>query len=236
MKKKVLITGGTRGLGRAMVEKYHKEGYDVVFTGRDALTGKEVETSCIGTQYHQMDMNSIKEIERLIELHPNVDILVNNAGVTKDNLLMRMSDEDFTFVLQTNLISIFSLTKLVVKQMIKKRSGSIVMISSVSAKGNAGQANYAASKAGLEAMTKTLAKEVASRNIRVNAVAPGFIETPMTEELASAIKEKILQDIPLGRMGKPSEIAECVYFLTSDAASYITGQILTIDGGLTAAL
>ena len=183
------------------------------------------------------DVTNSKEIENVvntsIEKFGKIDVLVNNAGITKDNLLMRMQEEDFDRVLEVNLKGTFIVTKIVSKYMIRKREGSIVNLSSVvGVAGNAGQCNYSASKAGIIGFTKSLAKELATRNIRVNAVAPGFIETDMTSVLQDNIKESINNQIPLKRMGSAKEVAELIYFLGSNKSSYITGQVINIDGGM----
>ena len=180
------------------------------------------------------DFNSCQEmVKKAVDKFGKIDVLINNAGITKDNLLMRMKEEDFDKVINVNLKGTFNMTKNVISYMMKKRSGRIVNISSVvGVSGNSGQANYAASKAGIIGFTKSVAKELASRNILANAVAPGFIETDMTDVLSESVKESIYSQIPLKKMGKPEEVANAVYFLGSDENTYITGQVLNVDGGM----
>lgn len=244
--KVVLVTGGARGIGKEIAKKFAKEGFNVVVnyvsrnTEIEPLTweikqqakGKEIKVMAIGG-----DVTSATCCAQMIEQVKNelgrIDVLVNNAGITKDNLLMKMKEEEFDRVLEVNLKGTFQVSKQVIPIMIKQKKGKIINISSVvGIVGNAGQCNYAASKAGMIGFTKSLAKEVASRNILVNAVAPGFIKTDMTEVLKEEIKQEINKQIPLKRMGYPSEIANTVYFLGSDENSYITGQVLQVDGGM----
>jgi len=240
--KKALVTGGTRGIGRAIVEEFVNDNIDVVFIYRnsdklaDELVNKlNSKTSKIFSI--KADVSSFAEAEKsvkqTIEYLGGIDILVNNAGIAKDNLLLRMTEEDFDTVITANLKSVFNFTKAVLKPMIKQRSGKIVNITSVVGLiGNAGQSNYASSKAGIIGFTKSIAKEVASRKINVNAVAPGFIETDMTENLNENQKNILLKQIPLARLGKPEDVAKVVSFLCSENSSYITGQVLTVDGGM----
>ena len=243
MEKKVaLITGGSRGIGKAIAEKFAKNGYDLVINYVSDNTDLEAikeEFKQYGSEVlmEKADVSNYAECEKMvtsaIEKFGRIDVLVNNAGVTRDNLLMRMKEEDFDKVISINLKGTFNLTKLVTPYMMKRREGRIVSISSVvGVMGNAGQSNYAASKAGIIGFTKSVAKELASRNIRANAVAPGFIETDMTDVLKEDVKEHIYNQIPLKRMGTAKEVAELIYFLGSDNSSYITGQVINIDGGM----
>ena len=238
--KTVLVTGSTRGIGKAIVTLFAKYGADVVITGRNKGTAEIVAENLkneIGINAYGFKLDfgediaqQWKEIEKAVG---SVDILVNNAGLTKDTLFIRMKEEDWNQVIQTNLTGTFKITQLVVKGMIKKRWGRVINISSIIGFiGNVGQVNYATTKAGLIGFTKSLAKELASRNITVNAVAPGFIETDMTEKLPVEIKEKYLEQIPLGRFGKPEDVASVVLFLASDMASYITGETIHVNGGM----
>lgn len=242
-KKKALITGGTRGIGRSIVEEFLQSGFaDVVFFFRSSVdAAKELEEKFSGKDFKikgiQVDVADFKAVEKAvaetIEFLGGVDVLVNNAGITRDNLLLRMSEEDLDAVINANLKSVFNLTKTILRPMIKQRGGSIINITSVvGITGNAGQANYAASKAGIIGFTKSIAKEIASRNIRVNAVAPGFIETDMTQALNEEQRKALADAIPLKRIGKAEEIAKAVKFLASEDSSYITGQVITVDGGM----
>lgn len=237
--KIALVTGGSRGIGRACALKLAEAGFDVVinYAGNvDAAnkTVEEIKALGVNAEAFKFDISNNEEvsdaINKIVEKYGRIDVLVNNAGITRDGLLMRMSKENWDAVINTNLTGAYNVTQPVVKIMMKQRSGAIVnMASIVGIYGNAGQANYAAAKAGLIGFTKSLAKEFASRNIRVNAVAPGFIQTDMTKGLDS---EKITEHIPLKRLGEPDDIANAVKFLAVDA-SYITGQVLQVDGGLT---
>ena len=240
--KVVLVTGGSRGIGKEVAMKFAKEGYNVVTnyvsdkTDKEKLK-KEFEENNVKALVLKADVSKTEDVENLvkqaIDTFGKIDVLVNNAGITRDNLLMRMPEEDFDKVIETNLKGTFLVTKAVTKYMMKKRHGSIINLSSVvGVAGNAGQSNYSASKAGIIGFTKSVAKELASRNIRANAVAPGFIETDMTDVLKEDVKEHIYNQIPLKRMGTAKEVAELIYFLGSDNSSYITGQVINIDGGM----
>lgn len=237
-----LITGATRGIGRQIALTLGKNGYDVVVNYRSENqdlkdTMELFEKENIKFYTVQGDVSSFEESERFvkeaIEKAGKIDVLVNNAGITKDTLIARMKKEDFESVIDVNLVGTFNVTKNVISHMIKNRKGRIINISSVvGVSGNAGQTNYSASKAGIIGFTKSLAKEVGSRNILVNAVAPGFIETNMTDALKEDIKQEIEKAIPLKRIGKPEDVANVVKFLASEEASYITGQVINIDGGM----
>ena len=239
--KVAIITGATRGIGKGIAEVFAAQGAKIAFTYAGSVDkAKELETELSKvTQIkgYQSDASDFDAAQKLVDdvmaEFGKIDILVNNAGITKDNLLMRMSAEDFEKVIQTNLNSAFNLTKAVIKPMMKQRSGSIVNMSSiVGIKGNAGQANYAASKAGLIGFSKSVALELGSRNIRCNAIAPGFIETEMTEVLDQKVVEEWRNGIPLKRGGQPEDVANACLFLASDLSSYVTGQVLSVDGGL----
>ncbi len=240
--KKALVTGASRGIGRAIALALAAEGADVAvnYAGSEAAA-KEVaaEIEALGRKavVIQADISSnaaaAAMIDQAVKEFGRLDILVNNAGITRDGLLMRMKEADWDAVLTTNLKGVFNCTKAVVKYMMKQKSGSIVSISSVvGLTGNAGQANYAAAKAGVIGFTKAVAKEVAARGINVNAVAPGFIKTDMTAALPDKVVEGMLANIPLNKLGEPSDIARAVVFLVSDDAKYITGQTLHVDGGM----
>lgn len=239
--KVALITGATRGIGKGIAEVFAKEGAKVAFTyagSVDKAKALEEELSKITTaKSYQSDASDYDAAQQLINdvltEFGQIDILVNNAGITRDNLLLRMSKEDWDIIIKTNLDSVFNLTKAVIKPMMKAKSGSIInMTSVVGVKGNAGQANYAASKAGVIGFTKSVALELGSRNIRCNAIAPGFIETEMT----AALDEKTVQGwrdgIPLKRGGQPEDVANACVFLGSEMSGYITGQVLNVDGGM----
>ena len=242
MNKVAFITGATRGIGRQIAITLAKEGFDIAINYRkeneDLIeTKKMVEDQKIKCFTVQGDVSSFEDSERMvkdiIEEFNHIDILVNNAGITKDMLLMRMKKEDFESVIGVNLVGTFNITKNVIPYMMKNRSGRIINVSSVvGISGNAGQTNYSASKAGIIGFTKSLAKEVGSRNILVNAVAPGFIETQMTDVLKEEVKEEISKTIPLKRMGTVEDVANVVKFLASKDSSYITGQVINIDGGM----
>lgn len=240
--KVALITGAARGIGKAIAKKFAENGYNVVINYVSAKTDiktltKEFEDLGVKVLLVKADVSNKEEAEGLvnqtIEKFGEIDVLVNNAGITKDNLLMRMSEEDFEKVLDINLKGTFLITKFATKYMMKKRCGSIVNLASVvGVAGNAGQCNYSASKAGVIGFTKSIAKELASRNIRANAVAPGFIKTDMTDVLSDNVKENINSQIPLKRMGTAEEVAKLVYFLGTAESSYITGQVINVDGGM----
>ncbi len=237
-----VITGGTRGIGLAIAKRMAADGFDLVLNYRGdedvaAAALAELEPTGRRVILVQSDVATADGagmiIETAITEFGRIDALVNNAGITRDTLIMRMTEEDWDAVLTTNLKGAFLCSKAAIRPMLRQRSGSIVnMTSVVGLVGNAGQANYAAAKAGLVGLTKSLAKEVGSRSITVNAVAPGFIETRLTDVLSQDLKESLIPNIPLGRLGKPEDVAGAVSFLISPDASYITGQVLSIDGGL----
>jgi 3-oxoacyl-[acyl-carrier protein] reductase len=237
-----VVTGAGRGIGKAIAVKFASAGAQVFCLSRTLQNSQAVadEIVSLGGKAVAMavdvaDPESVKEVsESILNQSPSIDILVNNAGITRDGLLMRMSDADWDIVLQTNLRGAFLWTRALTRQFMKQRRGSIINLASVvGISGNAGQANYAASKAGLIGLTKSTAKELASRNIRANAIAPGFIHTDMTNALDEKIIESVKTQIPLGRFGTPDNIADAALFLASPASQYITGQVLTVDGGMT---
>jgi 3-oxoacyl-[acyl-carrier protein] reductase len=239
----VVVTGGSRGIGRAVTLKFAEEKARIVIVHYDPDDAASAETlsrlSRMGIQAdsHKVDISSHKVTEGffkdILSRLGRVDVLINNAGIVRDALLMRMTEEDWDTVMSVNLKGVFNCTQAVIRTMIKQRAGHIVNISSVAGQiGNPGQANYAASKAGIMGFTKTIAREVAGRGIMLNVVAPGFIDTEMTASLPQKIKDLFLQQVPLGRMGSPEEVAEAVYWLCSKAASYITGQVIHVNGGL----
>ena len=243
MERKVaLITGGSRGIGKKVAEEFAKHGYDLVInyvSDNTNLEELENDFKSLGAKalFVKTDVTNFEDcsnmVNKAIEEYGRIDVLVNNAGITKDSLLIRMKEEDFDKVININLKGTLKIKKNVVPFMIKQKEGKIINISSVvGVVGNAGQANYSASKAGIIGFTKTLAKELASRNIRVNAVAPGFIQTDMTSVLKDSVKENINNQIPLKRMGTAEEVANVVYFLADDVSSYITGQVINVDGGM----
>ena len=236
--KTALVTGGTRGIGHAIAKALAGAGAKVAICGRDGAKAEAAAAALGGgVRGYACDVADPAQVEKLLEavekdLAP-VDVLVNNAGITKDNLLFRIAADDWDAVLDTNLKAAFLLTKLAARGMIKRRWGRIINITSVvGLTGNKGQANYAASKAGLIGLTKSVAKELASRNVLVNAVAPGYIATEMTEAISEEMKQALQAAIPLGRLGQGEDIAHAVLFLASDWASYITGQVLVVDGGM----
>ena len=242
MNKVAFVTGATRGIGKQIAITFAQNGYDIAInyrTEKEKLkkTKEEIEKYNVNFLAVQGDVSNFEDCERftqeIIEKYGKIDVLVNNAGITKDTLIMRMKKEDFENVIDVNLVGTFNVTKNVITHMIKARSGRIVNISSVvGISGNAGQTNYAASKAGIIGFTKSLAKEVGSRGILVNAVAPGFIQTQMTEVLKDETKEEIAKTIPLKRMGTVQDVANVVKFLASEESSYITGQVIHVDGGM----
>mgnify|MGYP004450853627 FL=1 len=242
MNNVAVITGGTRGIGKEIAITLAKEGYDIAInyrTENDDLidTKKKIEDCNVKCLAIKGDVSNFEDTEKMIkeviEQFGKIDVLVNNAGITKDRLLMRMKKEDFESVINVNLTGTFNMTKNVVPYMMKARKGRIINLSSVvGVSGNAGQSNYSASKAGIIGFTKSLAKELGSRNILVNAIAPGFIETNMTDVLKEEVKEEIAKTIPLKRMGKTKDVANLVKFLSSEESSYITGQVINVDGGM----
>ena len=233
--KTALVTGATRGIGKAIAEKLKADNYKVLGTatsdsGIDALNSN-------GIEGHLLDLNSKDSIEnfwsKLESDNKTISVLVNNAGITRDNIILRMSDEEWSDIMNVHLYGTFQLSKRALKMMLKNKWGRIINISSASASiGNRGQSNYAAAKAGVEAFTKSLAKEVGKRDITINAVAPGFISTDMTENNKGVNADYLVKEIPLGRFGKPEEVASLISFMCSDGASYITGQTIHINGGL----
>jgi 3-oxoacyl-[acyl-carrier protein] reductase len=240
--KVALITGSARGIGRAIAERFSAEGAIIVVNdvGSDAGARETLAALEAGGGKGTVEMFDVSDaaqveaaVKDIMESHGRIDILVNNAGITRDNLLLRMSEEEFDAVLRVNLKGTYLLTKAVTRHMMKQRSGRVVNISSVvGMMGNAGQSNYAAAKAGIIGFTKATARELAARNIAVNAIAPGFIRTAMTAGLPEAVQKGFLAQIPLGRFAEPREVAELALFLASDAASYITGQVIGINGGM----
>lgn len=241
--KVALITGGSRGIGEKIAEKFASEGYNLVINyvsnieNVEELEAKIKGNSNIEILFVQADVTSFESCENMInkaiEKFGHIDVVVNNAGITKDGLLMRMKEEDFDKVINVNLKGTYNVTKNVISHMMKQKYGRIVNISSVvGVSGNAGQANYAASKAGIIGFTKSVAKELASRNILANCVAPGFIKTDMTDVLSDSVKESINAQIPLKKMGTAEEVAKAVYFLGNEENTYITGQVLNVDGGM----
>jgi 3-oxoacyl-[acyl-carrier protein] reductase len=231
--KTALVTGASRGIGRAIAEELARGGANVVVGYRSGREEAEAVASEIGARAVQADVSSPDEAKRLVDEAGDVDILVNNAGLTRDTVLPRMSDDDWRIVLRTNLDSVFYTCRAVTRPMMKKRGGAIVNISSVvGVHGNFGQTNYAASKAGIIGFTKSLARELGSRNVRANVVAPGYVKTRLTGELPDEATQLMVQNTPLGRVAEPEEIAGAVRFLVSEEASFITGEVLLVDGGL----
>jgi 3-oxoacyl-[acyl-carrier protein] reductase len=242
LNKTAIITGATRGIGRGIAVEFANQGANVAFTyssSVDAANALETELNAIGIkakgyQSNAAEFDTAQELAKeILKEFGSIDILVNNAGITKDNLLMRISEDDFDKVIDVNLKSVFNMTKAVIRPMMKQRSGSIINMSSVvGLKGNAGQSNYAASKSGILGFSKSVALELGSRNIRSNVIAPGFIETEMTGKLDEATVQSWRDAIPLKRGGSPEDIANACVFLASDMSSYITGQTLSVDGGM----
>jgi len=231
--KTALVTGASRGIGRAIAAELAAAGASVVLGYRSGQQEAEALAAEIGGRAIQADVSSADGARRLVEEAGDLDILVNNAGLTRDGLLARMSDDDWRTVIDTNLSSVFYTCRAVTRPMMKKRAGSIVNISSVvGVHGNWGQTNYAASKAGIIGFTKSLARELGSRNVRANVVAPGYVKTQLTDVLPEDATAAMLQNTPLGRLGEPEDIAGAVRFLCSEAASFITGEVLLVDGGL----
>ncbi len=239
----VVVTGGSKGIGRTVALKFAEERAKIIIVHYDpdesssddilnTLTQQGIEAAS-----HRVDVSSYQDVQALfkeiLSRFGKVDVLINNAGITRDSLLMRMSEDDWDNVIRVNLKSVFNCTQIVIRSMLKQRAGSIINISSVVGQiGNPGQSNYSASKAGIIGFTKSVAREVSGRGITVNAVAPGFIDTEMTASLPDRAKNSFLQQIPLGRIGKPEDVAEAVYWLSSDAANYITGQTIHVNGGM----
>jgi 3-oxoacyl-[acyl-carrier protein] reductase len=231
--KTALVTGASRGIGRAVAAELAHAGASVVLGYRSGKDEAESLAAELGARAVQADVSSAEDAARLVEEAGDLDILVNNAGLTRDGLLARMSDDDWRVVIETNLSSVFYTCRAVCRPMMKKRAGSIVNISSiVGVHGNWGQTNYAASKAGIIGFTKSLARELGSRNIRANVVAPGYVKTQLTDVLPEEATGAMLQSTPLGRLGEPADVAGAVRFLCSDEASFITGEVLLVDGGL----
>ncbi|MCH1437134.1 MAG: 3-oxoacyl-[acyl-carrier-protein] reductase [Flavobacteriales bacterium] len=240
--KTAIVTGATRGIGRGVALKLAEQGADLAFTyvsseEKALALEKELQSLGVKAKAYKSDASIMSDAESFVKdvlaNFDSIDVLVNNAGITKDNLLMRMSEEDFDRVLEVNLKSIFNMTKAVQRTMLKQRAGSIVnMTSVVGVKGNAGQSNYAASKAGVIGFTKSVALELGSRNIRCNAIAPGFIETEMTEKLGEEVIANWRNSIPLKRGGSPEDVANATLFLASDLSAYVTGQTLHVCGGM----
>ena len=240
--KNILITGGSRGIGKSIVKILIKNGANVGFTyssseGAANKISRELNTDSTKCISYKSDASLLDECENLVESFLNdfetIDVLINNAGITKDNLLMRMNEQDFDKVIEVNLKSVFNMTKATQRVFLKNRNGSIINMSSVvGVKGNAGQSNYAASKAGIIGFSKSIAIELGSRNIRCNVIAPGFIRTEMTDNLSESIIDGWTQNIPLNRPGESNDVANLCLFLASDLSSYITGQVINVDGGL----
>jgi 3-oxoacyl-[acyl-carrier protein] reductase len=239
----VVITGGSRGIGRTIAMKFAQEKANIIVVHYDPDESASSETVKIiqgmgaAAESHKVDVSSSENVaalfKGLVSRFGRIDVLVNNAGIARDNLLLRMSEKDWDMVLNVNLKSVFNCTQAVLRSMIKQRKGAIINIASVVGQiGNASQVNYSASKAGIIGFTKSIAREIASRNITVNAVAPGYIDTEMTAVLSDDVKEAFLRQIPLGRLGSTEDVAEAVYWLSSSAANYITGQVINVNGGM----
>ncbi len=245
--KKAIITGGTRGIGRAIAARYVEHGANVIIVGTNEERGAEAREFLKGhrinpeqtVEFRKLDVANHEAVaefgKEVSERWGGVDIIVNCAGITRDNLMIKIKEADWDTVLDTNLKSVYNMSHVFLRGMIKNRAGKIINITSVvGIMGNPGQVNYAASKSGMIGLTKSLAKEVASRNISINCIAPGFIETDMTGQLNEAQKESILKQVPMGRLGSTKEIAHAALFLASEESNYITGQVITVDGGMTA--
>jgi 3-oxoacyl-[acyl-carrier protein] reductase len=231
--KTALVTGGSRGIGRAIAVELARGGAAVVVGYRSGRDEAEAVAAEIGGRAVQADVSSAEDAARLVAEAGDLDILVNNAGLTRDGLLARMSDDDWRTVIETNLSSVFYTCRAVTRPMMKRRGGSIVNVSSiVGVHGNWGQTNYAASKAGIIGFTKSLARELGSRNVRANVVAPGYIQTALTDVLPDEAREAMLASTPLGRLGEPADVAGAVRFLCSDEAGFVTGEVMLVDGGL----
>jgi 3-oxoacyl-[acyl-carrier protein] reductase len=231
--RRALVTGASKGIGRAIAQELARAGAAVVVGYRSGKEEAEQLASELGGDAVQADVSSPEDAKRLVEEAGDIDVLVNNAGLTRDGLLARMSDDDWRAVIETNLSSVFYTCRAVTRPMMRKRKGSIVNISSVvGVHGNWGQTNYAASKAGMIGFTKSLARELGSRNIRANVVAPGYVKTRLTDALPEEATRAMVANTPLGRVAEPEEIAGAVRFLASDAAAFITGEVLLVDGGL----
>lgn len=242
-RKLALITGAAGGIGIAIARKLKEEGFNIVLHARslkpelEALKAELEEGGACKVQVVLGDISKFEDCQAIVDSvlaeNEKIDVLINNAGITRDKLILRMEKEDFCDVIETNLNGVFYLSKLVSRHMMRNRSGRIINMSSVvGLHGNIGQANYAASKAGLIGLTKSFAKELASRNILVNAIAPGFIKSPMTDKLTDEIKDKIMSEIPLASLGEAEDVASLAAFLSSDASRYITGQVISVDGGM----
>ncbi|MGZ4405074.1 MAG: 3-oxoacyl-[acyl-carrier-protein] reductase [Gaiellaceae bacterium] len=231
--KAALVTGGSRGIGRAIALELARAGADVTLSYRSGKDDAEQVASEAGARAVEADVSDPEQAKALVDAVGELDILVNNAGVTRDGLIARMSDEDWRIVIETNLSGTFHTCRAAARGMMKRRSGSIVNVSSiVGLHGNPGQANYSASKAGIIGLTKALARELGNRGVRANVVAPGYVDTRLTQVIADEIKELMLANTPLGRFGRPEDIAGAVRFLCSEEASFITGEVLLVDGGL----
>jgi len=231
--KTALVTGASRGIGRGIAEELAAAGATVVLGYRTGEAEAEELAVAIGGRAVQADVSDAESAKALVEAAGDIDILVNNAGLTRDGLLARMSDDDWHTVIDTNLSSVFYTCRAVCRPLMKKRAGAIVNVSSiVGVHGNWGQTNYAASKAGIIGFTKSLAKELGSRNVRANVVAPGYVKTQLTDVLPEEATQAMLEQTPLGRLGEPADVAGAVRFLCSDAASFVTGEVLLVDGGL----
>ena len=239
--KVTIITGGARGIGKEIALRFAQEGAKIVICdiNEEELSKAKLEVQKLDkdVKTFKVDVSNFKEVEEMVgnvlDNYQHIDILINNAGITRDSLILRMEEEDWDKVIAVNLKSVFNCTKAVAKIMLKQRGGRIINISSIiGIIGNFGQANYSASKAGIIGFTKSVAKELASRGITVNAIAPGFIQTEMTERLPQEIKDEMLKRIPVGRFGTPRDIAEVALFLATESSSYITGQVIVVDGGM----